>query len=631
MMPESIFLPLEFLRPLWLLGLIVVFLFAILRHQRSKKDTPQHLIAAHLSKHLVSSPDNLKTQKITFNLLAIIACITLAGPSWRSLEQPVYEMEKAQIIALDLSYSMYATDIKPNRLSLAKYKAIDLIKKWSEGEKALIAYAGDAFTISPLTRDGNAIINHIPQLSPEIMPVTGARTDLALEKAIALLENAGYTKGHIVFITDDIDQQTSQKMLKRLKGSDWVVSVLAMATVQGAPIKLNDGSLLKNKQGEIVLPRLNTQPLYTITQASNGLFLTYSNNSHDIEQLATFFTLKNAQKKESGQSGQKQFAIDDGYWLAYLLLPLFLLLFRKGIFYILVLGVIMPFSSHNVQASIWKNQQQNAFQAYQDKNYKVATDLYQTPLAKGSALYKNKQYQQSLDEFTQATVNHPNNANAFYNQGNAYAQLQEFDKALQAYQQALSINPDLQAAQENKTLIEELKKQQQQKNDQQKSEQQKSEQQKSEQQKSEQQKSEQQKSEQQKSEQQKSEQQKSEQQKSDQQKSEQQKSEQQKSEQQKSDQQKSDQQKSEQQKSDQQKSEQQKAEQQKSDQQTEKEKQAAKRQKMEQGNQELENLPNWLKNMPDDPSLLLRNKMRLEYQKRAQSQPVKQENNGDIW
>ena len=88
---------------------------------------------------------------------------------------PLYTLEKAHVLVLDLSYSMYATDLKPNRLTQAKYKAIDLIKKWHEGEKKLLAYAGDAFTISPLTADANAIINHIPHLSPNIMPLPRSR------------------------------------------------------------------------------------------------------------------------------------------------------------------------------------------------------------------------------------------------------------------------------------------------------------------------------------------------------------------------------------------------------------------------------------------------------------------------
>jgi Ca-activated chloride channel family protein len=317
MLPELSFMPLEFLRPFWLLGVAAVFLLALFRYQTGKKQQHQSLIAAHLSEHLVKVPKNTSSVFFALNLLAIIACISLAGPSFRQHDLPVYEMQKAQVIALDLSYSMYATDAKPNRLSQARYKAIDLVKSWTEGEKGLIAYAGDAFTISPLTRDANAIINHIPSLSPTIMPVTGSRADLALEQSITLLKNAGYRQGHIVFITDGIDRSSAAMMINRLKGSPWIVSILAMGSQQGAAIKLPEGALLKDPAGQIVIPTLNSQPLIDITRASGGLYVNMSNRNTDIERLSKQFAVNRADKKESQQQGKNQLAVDDGYWLAF--------------------------------------------------------------------------------------------------------------------------------------------------------------------------------------------------------------------------------------------------------------------------------------------------------------------------
>ena len=643
-MTETTLMPLEFLRPLWLLGIIAIAIFSLWRYQNVFKSNKQKLIAPHLSENLVNSPRVSSSQRFAFPLLGVIACIALSGPSFRSVQMPVYQLEKAQVLVLDLTYSMYSTDLPPNRLSQEKYKAIDLIKQWNEGDKALIAYAGDAFTISPLTSDGNSIINHISNLSPDIMPVRGSQPERALEHAINLMKNAGYSRGHIVFFSDGIDENASKKMIERLHDTPWVVSVLAIGTNKGAPIKLSDGSLLKDQQNNIVVPKLIESPLYALARATNGLYLRASNTNRDIQQLGHYFTLNNAHKSDKGQSSNNQFPKDDGYWLAFLILPLMLLLFRKGVFYVLLFALSVPFSSQDVYASIWKNNQQNALQAYQQEDYATAADLYKAPLEKGSALYKNKQYKAALEQFNQAVTEQPNNANAFYNQGNTYAQLQQYDKAIEAYSNALSINPDLISADKNKKIIEQLKEQQkqqdnqqksdQQQSDQQKSDQQKSDQQKSDQQQSDQQKSDQQQSDQQQSDQQQSDQQQSDQQQSDQQKSEQQKSEQQKAEQQKAKQQKSEQQKTEQQKAEQQKAEQQKAEQQKTEQQTEDEKasQAEQVNSADQTNKELEELPMWLKNMPDDPSYLLQRKMQAEYQKRSQSQPVmQQKSNGEIW
>ncbi|GLS89728.1 hypothetical protein GCM10007916_07950 [Psychromonas marina] len=628
MLPEISIMPFEFLRPIWLLGLIVVIVLSLLRYKKNSSSNQQSLIAPHLSGNIVSKGAQNGKRQFTFSLMAAIACIALAGPTWRSIDMPVYEMEKAQVIAFDLSYSMFATDIKPNRLSQARFKAIDLVKHWSEGEKALIAYAGDAFTVTPLTRDGNAIINHIPSLSPDIMPVRGSRADLALDKAIELLQNAGYNQGHIVFISDNIAPQQSQQMIDKLKGTNWVVSVLAVATEQGAPIQLSDGSLLKSDNGEIIVPKLDAKPLYDLSRAGEGLYLTSRTNSSDIEQLGSFFDDQQTRKNESEQAGADQFAIDDGYWMSFLLLPLFLLLFRKGTFFALLLVISIPFTSPTLEASessIWNNDQQNGYKAYQSEDYQSASEFYTTPLEQGSALYKDKQYEQALSAFTEAVSQQPENASAFYNQGNSYAQLQQLDKAIEAYDKALTIDPNLQQAQQNKTLLEQLKEQQEQEQQDQKNDQSNEQDSQQDQQQSEDQQSQESDSEQ------KSDDQQSQDSESEQQQSEDQQSQESESEQQQSEDQQSQESESEQQQSEEQQAQAESQSEPIEDQSTEQ--QAAQLTETDQAvNQELEELPNWLKNMPDDPSILLRRKMQVEYQKRAKSQPVQQQpSNGAIW
>ncbi|TEW53311.1 VWA domain-containing protein [Psychromonas sp. RZ22] len=617
---------LEFLRPYWLLGILVVILLSLWRYQRSRKKTT-NIIANHLSEHLVTLPETTKNNRLLLNSLAIIACIALSGPSIRSLNMPVYEIQKAQVIALDLSFSMYATDIKPNRLSQAKYKTIDLLKKWTEGDKALIAYAGDAFTISPLTKDSNAIINHIPHLSPELMPIRGSRPDLALQKAISLLKNAGYQQGHIVFVTDGFDKTSLNKMQNMVKDSNWIVSVLAIATPAGAAIKLPDGSLLKDQKDKIVIPKLDNNTLYPITSISDGLYKTFDVRGQDIQSLADYYQDKNKVKennKDQRNSDNKQL-IDDGYWIALLLVPLFLLLFRKGVFYALLLTLTLPLTAHKVEASIWKNDQQNAYQDFQQGQYKEASNAFKDLSWKAAALFKDKQYKKAEATYLDQQSIEPNNANNLYNLGNAQAMQQKYKEALQSFNQALKINPDFEQAQKNKAAVETLLKQQEQENKQQPPQDQKQDQQNDKQQ---QQSSDQQQNEQQ--EQQSSEQQQNEQQ--EQQSSEQQQNEQQ--EQQSSEQQQNEQQ--EQQSSEQNDKESKQADEQKikAEQQTKEDEEAtpaAATIEQQATNKEYEDLPIWLKNMPDDPSLLLRNKMQLEYRKRSANHPVSQQNNGEIW
>ena len=89
----------------------------------------------------------------------------------------------ARVIVLDLSNSMLAQDLKPDRLTQARYRLADLLRGTTEGQTGMVAFAGDAFVVSPLTSDMNTISNLLPALRPDIIPVAGSRANLALEMA----------------------------------------------------------------------------------------------------------------------------------------------------------------------------------------------------------------------------------------------------------------------------------------------------------------------------------------------------------------------------------------------------------------------------------------------------------------
>ncbi|MFC7001984.1 VWA domain-containing protein [Pseudobowmanella zhangzhouensis] len=104
------------------------------------------LIAAHLSQNLLEGKIAAASSSYRW-LLAIgwlLAVSALAGPSWQRLPQPVYQLHTGKVLVMDMSLSMRATDIKPDRLTRARYKAIDLINQSAEGEMGLVAYAATA-------------------------------------------------------------------------------------------------------------------------------------------------------------------------------------------------------------------------------------------------------------------------------------------------------------------------------------------------------------------------------------------------------------------------------------------------------------------------------------------------------
>ena len=166
----------HFLRPLALLGLIPALLIAGLAQWRKRSaGNWETVINPELLPFLMQGDDKKKQRGIYWVLCVwIIVCLSLAGPTWQQLPQPVHKKDAALILIMDLSPSMLAEDIKPSRLARARFKLIDILKSRGEGFTALVVYGGEAYTLSPLTEDSNTIISLVPTLQPSLLPVYGS-------------------------------------------------------------------------------------------------------------------------------------------------------------------------------------------------------------------------------------------------------------------------------------------------------------------------------------------------------------------------------------------------------------------------------------------------------------------------
>ena len=134
----------------------------------------------------------------------ILSTIAIAGPVWEQLPQPVQKREDALVIVMDLSLSMFAPDHNPSRIDLAKRKLRDILTLREEGQTALVVYAGDAHTVTPLTDDVVTIDALVPSLSPNIMPLFGSNPVPAIDMAINLLDDIESSDGRILLMTDGI-------------------------------------------------------------------------------------------------------------------------------------------------------------------------------------------------------------------------------------------------------------------------------------------------------------------------------------------------------------------------------------------------------------------------------------------
>ncbi len=446
----------EFIRPaiLWLLiPAVGLFFVALIKR---KKASNEQLIAPHLAQFIMSDASTKTNQSLwLLALFCSLGIIFSAGPSFEEKQVPVFQSKNARVIVMDMSYSMYSTDILPNRLMQARFKALDMIDLFKEGDTALVAYAGSAYTISPLTNDATTLENLIPSLSPEIMPDKGSNVLAGLDIAKELLGQAGYLDGDIILITDGIDQQEQSEVSTFTKNTQYRLNIYGVGTAQGAPIKLPEGGFLKDHYGQIVVPTINTSQLKSLATNSGGKFASYQPSSADI---AVFAPSANGELLKDEKQNHALWRIDAGIYGLLLLLPLSLYLFRRAA----LLSVFLVFSflpQQNAYAvdlpTVLKNTDQRALDAYNNKDYEQAITAKSSQL-KGAALYQQGNFEAAVNQFSD-----DKSATGFYNFGNALAKAGKLEEAINAYQQAQALRPNFTQAADNQALVEQLLNQQQ--------------------------------------------------------------------------------------------------------------------------------------------------------------------------
>jgi len=474
----------HFIRPVWFVALIplaLVVVGLILKGTRQNQWT--NVIDQHLLKHLLVGQKTIKQSSVSpifiLAMSLLLAVLALAGPTWQKQPLPVFETEISKVIILDLSLSMQSTDIKPNRLTRAKHKIKDILSRTKEGQVALIVYAGDAFVISPLTTDANTILTMVPALSPSLMPVLGSEPQNAFKQANELLVNAGIFSGQIIWITDGIDDEDYTKVADQFSNSRHQISILAIGTADGAPIPLPDGQgFLKNADGSIVLPALNKAPLNQLSAIGSGSIASLTPDDSDIDLLLSSF--KDPQEFISSEEDLEMDRwVEFGPWLLFPVILVMAFAFRKGTIVVLFL-TLLPATPDSTAAekvppagttaktatpdstlgkrwkSLWQTSDQQAVEAYNNKDHKTAAELFNNKDWKSTALYKSGQYNAASDLLSSTDT-----AAANYNRGNALAHAGRLEESIAAYEKALEQSPDMEDAEYNKSIVEEMLKQQQ--------------------------------------------------------------------------------------------------------------------------------------------------------------------------
>lgn len=454
----------HFLRPMLLLGLLpALLLFLLLQFLQGSQSNWSKAIDPSLLPYLLDRKTGVRQTWPLYGLLLLwtLAIVAIAGPVWKQIPVPVQEREDALVLVADLSLSMYATDLRPDRATRLQRKILDILEyRRREGQTGLIVYAGDAHTVTPMTDDVTTISNLVPSLQPNIMPTPGSDPATGVALALELLANSGLTRARILLLTDGIEPSDIDAISNLLAGTGHALSVLGFGTEAGAPIPNGQQGYLRDSNNAIVIPRLERAPLQQLASAGGGRYVDAQLTNEDVRFLLDDQSLDVDENLVEVEDRDFDAWYEAGPWLLLLTLPLAALAFRRGWLLVLLagIGLLPPEPAYAWEwQDLWTRKDQQGTSAFEQEDFDTAASRFQDPLWRAAANYRKGDYEAVIRDL--APVDEPA---AHYNRGNALAQLGLFEEALSAYDRTLASEPEHADALHNKALVEKLLEEQEQ-------------------------------------------------------------------------------------------------------------------------------------------------------------------------
>lgn len=403
-----------FLRPAVLLALLPLAGLWLLLRRRDAADGPA---AAHIAPHLLAALTIGRTTRSRLrapDLLigaALLMTLAAAGPAWRPAPSPFVTETAPLVVALDLSPTMGTTDIAPSRLERARQKIRDIVGLRAGGRTALVAYAGTAHLVMPLTDDPTVLLPFLEALDPGIMPDHGRRASAALALAEGLLARED-TPGSILFVTDGIDP----------------------ADIAAFP---SGGSA---RAALIVAPRPGAE-VADWSRRAGVKTVPVSVDGGDVQAVQR--ALASALARAAAADGR---LADDGWLLAFPAGLLVLLWFRRGTTLrwgamLLGLALLAPPDARAASLSetlagwFWTPDQQ-ARRLYEAHDYIGAAATFADPAWRAAALTRAGRYQEAADLLAPIRT-----SVAQYNRGVALVRGRDYAGGQVAFEAALTLDP----------------------------------------------------------------------------------------------------------------------------------------------------------------------------------------------
>lgn len=272
----------------WLLALMPIFLLLFFLHQSWKKKVVKKIGDVHLVNELQSNHSSAKTAlKFALFLIAfVLGCIALANPRIADKNSGEARSGIDVVIALDVSNSMKAADIAPNRLSHAKQFILKLIDNLQNDRIGLVVFAGYAYAQMPLTFDYDAAKMYVSAADPANISAQGTSIGDAFDKSNILFGKDNDRFKSVVLITDgETHDENALQKLKNLSEKGVMVNTVGIGSAGGATIVDSGGNIKTDASGQPVVTKLNEVFLKNIAQATNGTYVYLQNSDDAIKQV----------------------------------------------------------------------------------------------------------------------------------------------------------------------------------------------------------------------------------------------------------------------------------------------------------------------------------------------------------
>lgn len=274
---------------LWLLAIVPVMIVLHIWLTKKKQKQLEEFGDRELIEQLMPNASHMRTHiKFGIMLLALVLLIFAAArPQYGTKEQTIKRQGIEVMIALDISNSMLAEDVAPSRLDKAKQMLSKMVDQMVDDKVGVVVFAGDAFVQLPITCDYVSAKMFLQTITPDLIPAQGTAIGAAIHTCLRSFGSESEASRAIILITDGENHEDDAKAAAEAAYKAGMhVYVVGIGKSEGAPIPVaGTGTYKKDKEGNVVVSRLNEQMCQEIAQAGNGMYVHADNSNTALRAL----------------------------------------------------------------------------------------------------------------------------------------------------------------------------------------------------------------------------------------------------------------------------------------------------------------------------------------------------------